>query len=66
MSSDGITYHIPSLRDQAAKLHEHARKCKQAPGDCEVCKRNMKWFGELPPQVLSQVLEERPAVVARA
>ena len=66
MSSEAIKYHIPSLRDQAGKLHEHARKCKQSPGDCEVCKRNMKWFGELPPQVLSQVLEEGDEVVARA
>ena len=66
MSSEGMKYNIPTLRVVAGKLHEHARACKKALGECLVCKRNMRWFEELPPQVLSQVLEEGEEVAARA
>ena len=66
MSSEGMKYNIPALRATAKILHEHARACKKALGECLVCKRNMRWFEELPPQVLSQVLEEGEEVAARA
>ena len=46
------------LKVVAKGWHDHARSCKKAPDQCQICKSGISWFGELPPQVLSQVLEE--------
>jgi|SRR3990172_5046993 len=50
------------------KLHAHASGCKKAIGECYVCNKNMEWFGSLPLQVLSAVLEEPviPAILKQS
>ncbi len=45
-------------RTAAELLYAHARKCKKAPSECQVCVKNIAWFAELPLDVLSGVLEE--------
>lgn len=47
---------------QAEKRHEHARRCKKPLDECIVCKDNIRWFAELPPAVLSAMLEEKRTV----
>lgn len=49
---------LPTLRNQAATHHKHARGCKKAPDACPTCTSAMAWFRSLPAPVLSQVLAD--------
>jgi len=47
----------------AEALHQHARGCKKPLGECKTCQRGVEWFGALPKNQLSEVLEDRSKLV---
>ena len=52
---------VKFITEAADKRHDHARKCKKPLDECIVCEGNIRWFAELPPMVLAQVLQEAQA-----
>lgn len=49
---------IPTLRRQADSHAKHARGCKKPVDSCPTCVASIAWFRSLPPDALSQVLQD--------
>jgi hypothetical protein len=52
-----VSLTVEQVKQSAKNRHGHAKGCKKPLDDCKHCQENIRFFAELPPQLLNEVLK---------